>query len=358
MKAITKITLILLFSSVMMFTSCRTEETEFIETPPEDVLAPNSTVANLMQQTASNDGSNDNILDYANCFNIQLPVTVTANSIEVTINSESDYDIVESIFDEFDDDADTLTITFPITIVLTDFTEVIINNNGELNNYAMTCSGENIDDDDIECIDFVYPITASIFNINNELISTEIFTNDNELYNFIDDISDDDIISINFPISVILSDGSQQQIGSLSELENTIENAQDDCDEDDDFDYNDDDCNLCSVEELESILINCSDWIVDKLERESINYDDAYYDYDFNFFSDGSITVEWNTTMVNGTWSTSGSENNITVIINIPALQLCNNNWNLHEVENNGSETKVDLRVGDDDRLRYENTCN
>ncbi|OUS01908.1 hypothetical protein A9Q86_04460 [Flavobacteriales bacterium 33_180_T64] len=358
MKTIFKILLVLFFSSTLLFTSCRKEEIELIETPLEEMLLPNSSIANLMQRTASNDGSNDNILDYANCFNIQLPVTVTANSIEVTITNDIGYNFVESIFDDTDDDTDTLIIAFPITLVFSDFSEVIINNNTELNSYAINCNGENISDADIECIDFVYPISVSIFNTNNELISTETFTIDSELYSFIDTIADTDIVRINFPISVTLSNASQVIINSLTELENTIENAQDDCDEDDDYDYNDDDCDFCSPEELFSVLTNCSDWFVLKLKRNDINYDTAYEGYDFNFFTDGTLSVFWNTTTVYGTWSTSGSGNNITVIIDVPSLPLCNNNWILHEIDDYGATTKVDFRVGDDDRLRYKNTCN
>ncbi|MDG5492112.1 hypothetical protein [Psychroserpens sp. SPM9] len=358
MKTTAKSIFVLLVSLVFLLTSCRKEDIEIIETPPEDLITLNSTVANLIQRTATNDGSNDNILDLANCFNIELPVTVTANSIEVIIYDEDDYDLVEAIFDQDDDDMDTLVISYPITIILSDYSAISINNATELNTYVMTCNGENVADDDIECIDFVYPISASVFNPNNELISTEIFSNDSELYSFIVNITDSDIVSINFPISVVLSNGSQQQINSLVELQNTIENVQDDCDEDDDYDYNDDDCNLCAPEQLESILTNCSDWQVDKLERDNVDYDDAYNGYDFNFFTNGTLSVSWNTTTVYGTWSASGTGNNITVVIDIPALTLCNNNWILHEIEDNGGETKVDLRLGDDDRLRYENTCN
>ena len=354
-----KNTFIILLSMAMALTSCRKEETELIETPPEDTLSANSTIANLMQRVATNDGSNDNILDFANCFNIQLPVTVTANSIEVTINTASDYDLVESIFDEEYDDINVLDITFPISIAQSDHSVISVNNIAELNNLAALCSGENIADNDIECIDFVYPIGSSIFNTANELISTEIFTEDSELYGFIDNITEDDIISMNFPISLLLSNGSQLEVNSIAELQITIENEQNTCDEDDDFDYDDDDCDHCTQELLADFLVNCNDWNVDKLKKDSTNYDSAYEGYNFNFFADGTVSVFWNTTTVFGTWSTIGAGNNISVLIDIPALPLCNNNWNLQEISTNTDDlAKVDLRIGIVDRLRYRNTCN
>lgn len=357
MKATIRFILVFLFSSVLLFTSCRKEETELIETPPEDTLEANSTLANLMQRTASNDGSNDNILDLANCFNIKLPVTVTANSINVNVNEISDYYQVESIFDEEYDDNDALDIAFPITIIKSDFSELTVNSMSELTAMAATCNGENIIDNDIECIDFIYPISASLFNTNNELLSTEVFSTDNELYSFIDTIVPEDIVTINFPISVELFDESQFQINSMSELQDIIEDEQDSCDEDDDFDYNDDDCDNCTPELLEDFLTGCGNWRVDKLKKSSVNYDTAYEGYDFNFFTDGTLSVFWNTTTVYGTWSISGTGNNMTVLIDIPALPLCNNNWDLQEINNTGL-TKIDFRINTVDRLRYRNTCN
>lgn len=357
----TKIKIALLFSFVLLIlsTSCRTEETEFIQAPPEETLAPNSVVASLMAQTTLNDGSNDNIIDNANCFNIQLPVTVIVNGTEITVNSQDDYEDIEDLFDEFDDDIDTLEITFPIIIILSDFTEIVINNYTELYSYSNNCNGENESDDDIECLDFVYPISASIFNSNNEIISTIIFNNDSELHEFLEDFDESEIVSLNFPITVVLLDGSQITINNLAELQDTIELYDDYCDEDDDYDYNDDDCNNCDTNQLESILTGCSDWYVDKLERDGNDYDDAYEGYLFNFFNDGTLSVSWGSTTVYGTWSASGSGNNILVVIDIPDLPYCNNNWYLHEIEQYSGETKVDFRVGDDDRLRYENdNCN
>ncbi|WP_223032798.1 hypothetical protein [Hanstruepera marina] len=344
--------------TTLILFGCRTEETEYIEAPTDETIQPNSVIANLMKWTASNDGSIDNIIDYANCFTIQLPVSVTANGIQVTINTIDDYNTIESIFDELDDDTDTIVISYPITIILDDFTEVSIASYTELLGFANTCNGENESDDDIECIDFIYPISASVFNVNNELIDTIYFNDDSELYSFLDEIESSDIVSLNFPITVILYDDTQLIVNSQNELELTIQNFANSCDEDDDYDFNDDDCDNCTPSQLESILTDCPNWIVDKLERFGNDYDDFYDGYIFNFFTDGSIVVEYGSNTDYGTWSTSGTGNNIVVEIDIPDLPYCNNNWNLHEIQQNTGETKVDFRVGDDDRLRYESTCN
>lgn len=228
----------------------------------------------------------------------------------------------------------------------------------ELSMNASMCNGENEIDDDIECIDFQYPISASIFNTNNELISSVTLNTDEQMYNFVDDIDIYDLVSIDFPITMIISDGTSFTVNNLTELENTIQDYMNGCDEDDDYDYNDDDCNGCSPLQLVDILTNCSDWIVDKLERNNTNYDDYYDGYLFNFFIDGSVSATWSGITAYGTWATSGSGNNISILIDIPGLNYCNLNWNLNEIEQNSGETKIDLRVGDGDRLRYLGNCN
>lgn len=358
MKVTIQSAIILIGVSMTLLTSCRKEEIERIQTTPNENLDPNSLVANLMKRTVTNDGSIDNILDFANCFHIKLPVTVSANTVAITINTDMDYELVEAVFDEEYDDVNSLEISFPITIIQRDFSEATITDLTELNSFSANCNGENEDDDDIECIDMLYPISASTFNTNNEMIGTETFLNDSALYTFIENISTNDIVRINFPISVRLFDATEIEIFSLSELQSTIQDVQNICDEDDDYDYDDDDCNDCTTDNLANYLTGCSDWQVNKLKRNSTDYDDAYDGYDFNFFTDGTLSVFWNSITVYGTWTTAGTANNITVILDVPNLPLCNAEWHLQEIENNDSDTKLDLRVGNEDRLRYENTCN
>lgn len=358
MKSIFKAFYLLVFCIVLLFTSCRKEEVELIQSPEEQVLIANSTLAILMQQTAMNDGSNDNILDRANCFNIKLPITVKANGTEIDLNSEEDLNAVEYIFDTSDDDDDTLEINFPITIVLNDFSEVVIHSKSELLSYSNNCNGENEVDSDIECLDFQYPIMASIFNTAHELIETVTVTNDYELYEFLKHIGQNDIVNVELPIKVFLLDGTEITINNLDELQTTIEIYANDCDEDDDYDYSDDDCDQCTKEELTTFLTNCTNWAVDKLERNTYNYDNYYSGYDFNFQADGTVSVYWSGYEANGTWTANGSGNNMTIVINIPDLPYCNNNWILHEIQSYAGETRIDFRVNDVDRLRYVNNCN
>lgn len=356
MKRTTQILMTALLSLSLVFTSCRKEETEIIDPAQGEVVGVNASVTQLMQNTTTNDGSYDNIIDGANCFDIQLPFSVIANNIEVTIETEDDIDQVEDIFDQSEDDTDTLQINFPITIILADYTEVVINNQEELNAAAFQCPGENEVDDDIECIDFVYPITALIYNENNELIDSIILNNDEEFYEFLDELDEDIIVTFDFPITVILWNGTSLQINNFDELEEIIEEFADACDEDDDNDPNDDDCEDCDVEEVTEFITGCPVWVVDKLERDGEDLDELYADYEFEFLEDGGIVVTNDEETFEGAWALNGEGNDIIMEIEIDGLEDFNDAWELHEIEEEDGELHFDLRLGDD-RLRFESDC-
>jgi hypothetical protein len=350
--------LLLVLGVVFTMTSCRTEDDLEIDPPVEETIQANSTIANLMSRTATNDGSNDNIIDNASCLSVQLPVTVTVNGIVLEISDEDGYEDIEDIIDLFDDDVDSVVISYPITVILTDFSTVVVNSDAELAVLTANCVGENEDDDDIECIDFQYPVTTSIYDENNDLINSIIINNDNDMYDFIEDLDEYAAVTINFPIMVIFYDGTTQNINSIQELENAIEMADDTCDEDDDNDFDDDDCDNCTTNDLETVFVDCAEWTVDKLERNDNDLEDNYVGYVFGFNSDGTILVTQGTNTFNGTWEASGAGNNISVNINVTGLPDFNDTWNLHEIEQeDDDEVKVDLRLGNDDRLRFESDC-
>jgi len=119
--------------------------------------------------------------------------------------------------------------------------KLILQNQSELDELSTTCNGENEADNDIECIDFLYPISFSVYNTLTEQTTEVTIENDSVLFIFIKDLNADNVASLNFPVTLILSDDSQQTVSSLAELEVLVNNVKDTCDEDDDFDYFDND---------------------------------------------------------------------------------------------------------------------
>ena len=337
----------------VVFTACQKDITEIIEPNQDEVLKANTNVADLIQRTALKDGSKDNIIDNASCLQVQLPVTVNVNGLEISIDSEADFEVIEAIFDEFDDDSDYLELFFPIEIILSDYSKITINNFDELEALIEDCGGENEMDDDIECLDFVYPMSLSMYNSENQLTETLKVENDEQFYKFIDDIDDNDIVVINFPISVILYDSTYRNIENMVMLENVIEEVKDMCDEDDDNDYDDDDCNDCSQDQITQLLKTCS-WAIDKLEINGIEQTEQYTNYSLFFLDEGILKAIDYGNEIFGTWEVDSSANGIFIKINFETLADFSFNWRLYEIED---DNDIDLRI-EENRFKLEKHCN
>lgn len=161
--------------------------------------------------------------------------------------------------------------------------------------------------------------------------------------------------------SLIADNGSNAEAGTWSitiDDESNVDSSSDDNSNDDSSDDNaSDDCNNCSVSQLTDVLTACSDWYVDMLELNDNNSEDNLEGYSFNFSTDGSMDVSWNGNNYNGTWEASGSGNTIKVVLTITDLSDLEATWTLHEIELENGESKVDLRIAGDNRLRFKNNC-
>jgi hypothetical protein len=154
--------------------------------------------------------------------------------------------------------------------------------------------------------------------------------------------------SFNSDGSLVAVNGSTSEIGawSITIDDNSIN------------DNSNDNCNNCSISQLTDILTACSGWYVDKLELNEKDLEDNLEGYNFNFSADGTVRVSWNNNTYTGTWAASGSGNNIKVVLTITDLSDLEANWSLHEIELENGESKVDLRMGGGDCLRFKNNCN
>jgi len=84
--------------------------------------------------------------------------------------------------------------------------------------------------------------------------------------------------------------------------------------------------------------------------------EDYYVGYKFNFLADGSITAKNHLYNYSGTWSASGTGNNIVVHIDIPNLPECNNKWILHEMNLKSGEIEFNLYLNNK-KLRFGSSC-
>lgn len=301
MKTKLQSVLLLTFFALLTFTSCQNEITEITQPDSEQVIAPNSPLASLMSATSTNDGTMDNIMDDANCMSINLPVTIIVNSITITINTLEDLQLIEDIFEEFNDDVDELEFLFPITIILNDYTEVVIEDQGELQEFIERCSS---DDDHIECVDFKYPISFSIFNTDFQVIDTVVIEDDEALHDFLDRIEDAEtaiLASLNFPITMVYANGETVEVHNNQELERVINDAELMCDDDDD----------CDIDLVDEYLMDCH-WNI-----HYYNEDDNFRPYDIFFMANGDLKIlnESATIEITGHWNTSVTDAGIVLSI-------------------------------------------
>ncbi|WP_188654575.1 hypothetical protein [Yeosuana aromativorans] len=328
----TKLTFLLLpLFALIMFTSCQKEVVEVTNPNEAEALVANSELTTLISSTSKMDGSKDNIIDRASCMSVELPVTVIANGLEITIDSEEDYQVIKAIFDEFEDDQDSLQIIFPITIVLADHTEIVVENRDALQNLAAECQGENQPDDDIECIDFQYPISFSVYNTDFQVINNVTIENDRQLFRFIHRVKQGEVFaSLDFPVTMELADGSTVVVHNNLELQNTINDAKDSCNEDDNNNFHDHDFTL---DRLNSLLVTCP-WVVHDFDRNAVNLTDQYREFVMSFKEDGVVKVRARSgDVLTGKWTTRLTDNGALIKLEFDSLVDFSLEWYVYDIE-------------------------
>ncbi len=338
-----------LLVTAFTFIACQADGDDTPIVDNETNVAANSTTAQLIKRTVSNDGSFDNIIDGSSCFNIRFPYTVEVGGVEITVNSKEDLKLIEKIFDAIEDDSDLLDIIFPITVTLADFAEVTVNNIEELRELAANCI-EGGGDEDIECVDIVYPVTMFTFNINSQQTGTVTVNSDREMRLFFAGLGEQDLVGIDFPIELEAFDGTKISINDYESLADTINRFKDVCDEDDDDDYNDDDF---TKERLDSLLVECPWWVKD-LRRDNIAQTAQYEAFKLEFATDGTVTASGPAGgVITGTWETQITDWRVVLTLAFEDLVDFNLTWFVYEID----ESKIKLFKGDGNRIILESAC-
>jgi hypothetical protein len=350
MKTKMRTLLLIPFFALFLFTSCQDEVIDITEPNETEALVATSELTSLISSTSKMDGSDDNIIDKASCLSIELPVTVVVNGLEIIIDSKEDYKLIEAIFNKFDDDNDYLDIIFPIKIILSDYSDIVINNRQELENLVQECTGEDEPDDDIECLDFQYPISFSVYNTQFQVIDVVNIENDRQLHYFIKRVRNAEVFaSLNFPVTMELADGSTVVVNNNGELESTIRDAKDACYEDDNNDYGDDDF---TKERLDALLKTCP-WVVYELERNEDNID-QYRDYVMVFKEDNVVKVyAKGGDVLTGTWSTRVTEHGALIKLEFDTLVDFTLEWFVYDLE----PGKIKLYQAGGNRIILKKNC-
>ncbi len=289
------------FFALLTFSACQDETVEVDNPDEQEAIQSDSQLVTLMSRTTANFGAMDDILDGASCFSIELPVTIIVSDITIIIETDADLEQLEGLFDDFDDDEDFLDFVFPITIIFSDYTEIVIENEDQLESLIDDCENDN--DDIIDCVDFVYPISFSVFDSGFDLLETIIIENDEALYEFLEDLEDDDnalIVSLNYPVTLVYANGETIEVDSNEDLASAIQAAEDDCDDDE---YE------CTQEELDELLEACEWEVFLYTNDDTENLDGPYI---FNFEHDGVLTIAGITDELHTTtWELNETDNGL-----------------------------------------------
>ena len=98
-----------------------------------------------------------------------FPYTITVNNVEITLNSTNDYQLVKNNIDAYYNDSDTVSIHFPVTALMEDYTQRSLSYPYDLNNLIAECETKNTDLGKINCINMAYPIVINSYNGNNSI---------------------------------------------------------------------------------------------------------------------------------------------------------------------------------------------
>jgi len=314
---------------------------EIIEPPKDQVITPNSVVADLVERTSLKDGSVDNVLDHASCISLVLPVMVRIEEEEIMVSTYDDLKMIEDLLQEEDHE---IELIYPVKAILADYTEVMVNDEDELEDLGDDCrvSGE---DDDIECADFKYPVTLSVYDTENQLSEVITVSSDQELYELFEYFDDDKICSFKFPITVVLAGGEEVIIQNNDELETILEDAVDKCDEEDDHYENHsglDDHTGIENPDLSAVLSE-GIWVVAEYQHADRDETGNYQEYEWTFNSEGQVTVSDGAGEFTGTWSSITDSGTLYLVFDFgetAPLAEFNEDWEILEY----SHEKFDLK--------------
>jgi len=214
--------------AAIVFTSCSEDDTNGGAINESEVINESSLLSGFLSALASNDTSIPTILDNYNCFNIMLPVEVTANGQQILIESEGDYALIEAVFNQSSSDEDALEFGYPIHVENANYEIISVTNEQELTALADSCA-DQAEQDILECISLNYPITIQVLNANMEPENTYVLNHDTELSMFINDLDDNANYAVQYPVSITGYDGQEIVINNNNNLLTALQSSAAEC---------------------------------------------------------------------------------------------------------------------------------
>ncbi|WP_242205938.1 hypothetical protein [Aestuariivivens insulae] len=278
MKTFKLLTLILL-TSIFSLTSCQDEiDSENGQNP--NTNSATSPTANNLERSSMYDGSFDDFLDGMSCSSIILPVTATVNDTQITLITESDYNLVLNILGELINDDDVITFQFPLSVKLSNYTEVQVANQAEYDALMDACTeAEEQADDAINCLNIDFPITILTYSLNLEQTGSVVIESEQQLYTYMNNFGDDELFAVNYPITASFSGDSSSTFEITSDMD--LQSKISECLANDDAMEEAED----NADELEAIIVEGT-YKVESFITAGVNTANDYANYTIDFAND------------------------------------------------------------------------
>lgn len=288
-----KIPIFFVIFLMLLGVSCQKEAEEFIDETEEDqgldedTLNLNSALKGMLISASQNNGYKDNIIDGSSCISVELPVTVAANEQEVVVKTEADYALVQAIFDEFNNDVDSVEFEFPISVVFEQYNTIQVENETIFNSIVQACENSIIDT--YTCVDFVYPISCFTYNTTNEQTGLIILNDSPEWFAYLNYLQNNILIAIDYPMGVIV-DGQVTNVNDNDDLSQII--SQTNCDAEN---------GIINPVDFQNKLTTAA-WYVNLYNENGSDETCAYVAYEFLFNEDGTLKATGDFDKRFGTW--------------------------------------------------------
>lgn len=272
----------ILCMSLLTFTSCQDE----IDSENGDRTNTNSATsptANNLERSSMYDGSFDDFLDGMSCSSILLPVTATINNQEVTLISQADYALVLNILGEVVGDDDSIEFQFPLSVRLSNYTEVQVTNQAEYDALMDACEdAEDKAENAINCLNIDFPVTILTYSLNLEQTGSVVIESKQALYTYMNNFGDNELFSVNYPITATLNNETVVEITSDMDLNARINEC---LNIDEDMNEAEDNAN-----QIEGILIEGA-YKIESFINAGVNTANDFADYSINFANNLTCTA-------------------------------------------------------------------
>ncbi|APA00399.1 hypothetical protein [Flavobacterium commune] len=286
---------------IFSLTSCQSEVDEVQGENPNTNTA-NSTTANNLKRVSMYDGTSDDFIDDSSCSSIKFPFTAIVNGVELTFVSQLSYESAINILGALNNDDDSVKIQFPITIKMSDYTEVTVTSQSQYDAIIDDCDeAEDDGKDPISALDIDFPITVLTYDASLVQTGSVTFTSEKQLFTYIQGMSNSEYFSVKYPVNVTLADGSTMEINSDLELKASIttalniEEAMDEAEDD--------------KEDLETILVNGT-FKVNSYLNAGVDSTNNYLGATIDFANDWKVkSLNALTTIATGTYTVTSDTN-------------------------------------------------